>query len=66
LNIAVPLPATAKLANFYFFSSRPIERAIRLTDPAYLPSSAAIFDARSPRLAILDSFCISEAVHSLG
>jgi len=50
----------------YFFSNRPIERAIRLTDPACLPSSAAIFDTRVPRLANLANCCISEPVHSLG
>ena len=33
-----------------------MERAIRFTDPAYLPSSATIFDVPAPRLANLSSF----------
>jgi hypothetical protein len=40
-----------------------MERAIRLTEPACLPSSAAIFDAPPPCLANLSS---SEPIHSLG
>jgi hypothetical protein len=43
-----------------------MERAIRFTDPACLPSSAAIFDVPAPCFANLSSIWSSEPVHSLG
>ena len=61
-----PAGPSIRICTSYFLSSRPRELAVRLTDPACLPSSAAIFDVPTPCFASLSSFCNSESVHSLG
>lgn len=50
----------------YFFKSIPIARAVLLTDPAWRPSSAAIFDTPAPARASLASRWISCSAHCFG
>lgn len=50
----------------YFFNSIPIVRAIRLTDPAWRPNSAAIFDTPAPCRASLDNCWTSRSAHCFG
>lgn len=50
----------------YFFNSSPIVRAMRLTDPAWRPSSAAIFDAPIPCRASPTNRRTSCSAHCFG
>ncbi|MET4255349.1 hypothetical protein ABIC09_000271 [Bradyrhizobium sp. S3.12.5] len=50
----------------YFFNNIPFARAIRLTDPAWRPNSAAIFNAPTPRRASAPNRRISCSVHCFG
>lgn len=50
----------------YFFNSIPDVLAIRLTDPAWRPSSAAIFDTTTPARASLTSRRTSCSAHCVG
>jgi len=50
----------------YFFNNIPFVRAIRLTDPAWRPNSAAIFDAPTPRRASATNRRASCSVHCFG
>ena len=49
-----------------FLRSIPFDRAIRLTEPAWRPSSAAIFDAPAPARTSLSSRWISLSLHCFG
>ncbi|WP_338316684.1 hypothetical protein, partial [Bradyrhizobium ottawaense] len=50
----------------YFFNNIPIVRAIRLTDPAWRPSSAAILDVPTPCRASLTNRRTSRSAHCFG
>ena len=50
----------------YFFKSIRIVRAIRLTDPAWRPSSAAILNAPTPCRASLTNRPTSCSAHCFG
>ena len=50
----------------YFFATRPIFRAIRLTEPVWRASSAAIFDAPTPRRSSCFSLSFSASDQFLG
>jgi hypothetical protein len=50
----------------YFLNNIPTVRAIRLTDPAWRPSSSAIFDAPIPCRASLSNRRTSCSVHCFG
>lgn len=60
------LHRTAEEPSHYFFNNIPFIRAIRLTDPAWRPNSAAIFDAPTPCLASVTNRRTSCPAHSFG
>lgn len=54
-NLEAEMLQRGMFFEIYFFNSIPKVRAIRLTDPVWRPSSAAIFDTPAPALASLDN-----------
>lgn len=60
------VPGAKQIYWRYFFTSIPIVRAIRLTDPACRPSSAAIFEAPTPCRASVIKRRTSCSAHCFG